>query len=62
MSLRTPERGTLEPNWTCVSDSSRARAKALVVGTAGDRSRSEHQLASMLGVDRMTIRRWRGKQ
>jgi hypothetical protein len=39
-----------------------ARAKALVVETAGDRSRSEHQLASMLGVDRMTIRRWRGKQ
>lgn len=39
-----------------------ARAKALVVETAGDRSRSEHQLASMLGIDRMTIRRWRGKQ
>ncbi len=39
-----------------------ARAKALVVETAGDRSRSEAELAKMLGVDRMTVRRWRGKQ
>jgi hypothetical protein len=39
-----------------------ARAKALVVAAAGDRSRSEHQLATMLGVDPQTIRRWRGKQ
>ncbi|WP_319455144.1 MULTISPECIES: hypothetical protein [unclassified Mycobacterium] len=38
------------------------RAKALVVATAEDRTRSEAELASMLGVDRMTIRRWRGKQ
>ncbi|GJJ24177.1 hypothetical protein [Mycolicibacterium mageritense] len=37
------------------------RAKSLVVESAGDRTYSEQQLASMLGVDRMTIRRWRGK-
>ncbi|ORA24879.1 hypothetical protein [Mycobacterium aquaticum] len=36
-----------------------ARAKALVV--ADDGTRSEAKLASLLGVDRMTIRRWRGK-
>lgn len=37
-----------------------ARAKALLE-TAAARGHSEHQLAAMLGVDRMTIRRWRGK-
>lgn len=38
------------------------RAKTLVIATADDKSRSEAELAAMLGVDRMTIRRWRGKQ
>jgi hypothetical protein len=38
-----------------------ARAKALVVATAEDKSRSEHELGRLFGVDRMTIRRWRGK-
>ncbi|QEA10803.1 hypothetical protein [Mycobacterium phage Weirdo19] len=38
-----------------------ARAKALVVETAGEGTRSEAELAKLLGVDRMTVRRWRGK-
>jgi hypothetical protein len=38
-----------------------ARAKALVVEESATRDRSEHQLAALLGVDRITIRRWRGK-
>ena len=41
------------------------RVKALVLAVPDDRSdpnyRSEHKLAVMLGIDRTTIRRWRGK-
>lgn len=42
------------------ADRAEHRAKALLTAAA-ENGYSEHRLAGLLGVDRMTIRRWRGK-